>query len=299
MNAAPSHGDTRKAWFLLAAAVFFWGVNWPIMKLGLGYIGPLWFAALRVVMAGAVLFIGLGLSGKLSLPRREEIPVMFSIGVVQIGIFMAIIHYALLYVEAGRSAVLAYTTPIWVTPLAVWFLGEKINRQKILGIFIGIGGVAALFNPFTFPWGWNEYTAGNAMLIVAAMMWAGAIVHVRGYGWTRPHLSLLPWQFLLGSAILVITAFIVEGVPDIPTSPDFIAIMAFNGVVATAFSFWAIIAVTRVLPAAATAIGTLGVPVVGIVSSMLIIGEKPSPAMIAGAGLIVFGIGVFTFVRKN
>ena len=269
------------------------------MKLGLGYIGPLWFAALRVMVACIVLFVGLGISGKLSLPQREEIPVMFSIGVVQIGIFMAIIHYALLYVEAGRSAVLAYTTPIWVTPLAVWFLGEKINRQKILGILIGIGGVAVLFNPLTFPWGLNEYTAGNAMLIAAAIMWAGAMVHVRGYGWTRPHLSLLPWQFLLGSIILVITAFTVEGVPNIPSSPDFIVIMTFNGIVATAFSFWAIIAATRVLPAAATAIGTLGVPVVGVVSSAIIIGEKPTPTMIAGAGLIVFGIAVFTFVRKH
>ncbi|MDH5490126.1 MAG: DMT family transporter [Rhodospirillaceae bacterium] len=299
MNTAPPHNDTQKAWLLLALAIFFWGVNWPIMKLGLGYIGPLWFAALRVMVACIVLFVGLGISGKLSLPQREEIPVMFSIGVVQIGIFMAIIHYALLYVEAGRSAVLAYTTPIWVTPLAVWFLGEKINRQKILGILIGIGGVAVLFNPLTFPWGLNEYTAGNAMLIAAAIMWAGAMVHVRGYGWTRPHLSLLPWQFLLGSIILVITAFTVEGVPNIPSSPDFIVIMTFNGIVATAFSFWAIIAATRVLPAAATAIGTLGVPVVGVVSSAIIIGEKPTPTMIAGAGLIVFGIAVFTFVRKH
>ena len=299
MNLAPSHNDTRKAWLLLVAAIFFWGVNWPIMKLGLGYIGPLWFAAIRVMTATVALFIFLAASGRLTLPKTGETPILLSIGLIQVGAFMGLIHFALLYVEAGRSAVLAYTTPIWIAPLALWFLGEKLNRQKLLGIAIGIGGIAVLFNPFTFPWGWNDYTAGNALLILAAILWAGTIVHVRGHGWTRPHLSLLPWQFLLGAIVLVVAAFAVEGVPDIPTGADFVAIMLFNGVFASAFSFWALIAAARILPASVTAMGSLGVPVIGMVASAIIIGENISPAMMMGTGLIIFGIAVFTFTRKH
>ncbi|MCK4939984.1 MAG: DMT family transporter [Rhodospirillaceae bacterium] len=303
MNTPSPPADTRKAWLLLAAAVIFWGVNWPIMKLGLGYIGPLWFAALRVMVATVALFAFLGASGRLSLPKADETPILFSIGVVQIGAFMGLIHYALLYVEAGRSSVLAYTTPIWILPLAVWFLGERLNKQKLLGVAIGIGGVAVLFNPPALPsgitWGWNGYTLGNALLLVAAILWAGTIVHVRAHGWTRPHLSLLPWQFLLGSIVLAIVAFGVEGVPNVPMGADFIAIMIFNGVLASAFSFWALIYAARILPASATAMGSLGVPVVGIISSVVIIGEKVSPTMMTGAGLIIFGIAVFTFTRNS
>ncbi|MES9958750.1 MAG: DMT family transporter, partial [Sedimenticola sp.] len=196
----PTTNEVRTAWFLLFAAIVLWGANWPIMKIGLNYIGPLWFAAIRVVIATLCLFALLALQGRLSPPTREELPVVFSIGVLQIGIFLGLIQFSLLFVEAGRSAVLAYTTPIWTAPLALLFLRETLTRRKLLGIVFGLGGILILFNPFTFPWGWNDYTFGNALLIAAAMVLAIVIVHVRGYGWTRPHLSLLPWQFLLGSA---------------------------------------------------------------------------------------------------
>lgn len=290
----PVPNEARKAWILFACAVIFWGVNWPIMKIGLSYTGPLWFAALRVSVAVACLFALLGAQGRLSWPKREEFPALLSVGVVQIGGFMGLIHFSLLFVEAGRSSVLAYTTPIWVAPLAAWFLGERLTRRKLMGLLIGIGGLMVLFNPLTFPWGWNGYTLSNGLLILAAMLWAGVIVHMRGYGWTRPHLSLLPWQFLLGGLLLVVVAYAVEGMPDIPMSAGFAAIMIFNGVLATAFSFWAFIQAARTLSASSVAMASLGVPVVGIASSVLILGEQVSTVMTLGAGLILLGIAVFT-----
>lgn len=290
----PDNSEARKAWILFAAAIVFWGANWPIMKIGLAYTGPLWFAALRVSVAVVCLFALLAAQGRLSLPKRKELPVLFSVGVLQVGGFMGLIHFSLLFVEAGRSSVLAYTTPIWVAPLAAWFLGERLTRQKLIGLLIGVGGLMVLFNPLTFPWGWNGYTLGNVLLILAAVLWAGVIVHVRGYGWTRPHLSLLPWQFLLGGIVLVVTAYAVEGPPDIPMSVEFAAIMAFNGVLATAFSFWAFIQAARTLPASTVAMGSLGVPVVGIASSVLVLGEQVSDVMALGAGMILLGVAVFT-----
>lgn len=298
MNEAPAN-QTRNAWILFCAAIVFWGVNWPIMKIGLSYMGPLWFAAIRVLIAAGVLFVLLGIQRRLSWPQRDELPVLFSVGIVQIGCFMGLIHYSLLFVEAGRSAILAYTTPIWVAPLAVLFLGETLTRQKLLGLFIGVVGILVLFNPLTFPWGGNGYTLGNVLLITGALLWAGVIVHVRGFGWTRPHLSLLPWQFLLGSVILIAAALFFEGTPTIPRSWDFAAIMTFNGIAATAFSFWAFIQAARILPANTTAMGSLGVPVVGIISSVLILDEHVTTVMMLGAGLILCGIALFTWRRTK
>jgi len=290
-----SPANNHKAWMLMFGAIIFWGINWPIMKIGLYYIGPIWFAALRVIIAAATLILFLGAQGKLTLPKREEIPILFSLAILQTGGFMGLIHFSLLFVEAGRSAVLAYTSPIWIPPLAMLFLGERLTIQKLVGIISGISGIILLFNPFTFPWGLNGYMLGNLLLIFAAMVWAVTIIHIRSHGWTRPHLSLLPWQFLIGGIILTITASAVEGVPVIPVSIEFGIIMFFNGVIATAFSFWAFIEAARILTANATAMGSLGVPVVGIVSSVLILGESISIVMALGAGMILFGIAVFTF----
>ena len=271
--------EIRTAWLLFIAAIVFWGVNWPIMKIGLTYIGPLWFSTIRALVAVVALFIFLGAIGKLSWPKRDEIPVLLSLGIGQSGIFMALIHVSLLFVEAGRSSVLAYTTPIWVVPLAYVFLGETMTKRKAVGLAVGVGGLMVLFNPLTFPWGLNGYTLGNGLLILAAVIWAAVIVHVRGHGWSRPHLSIIPWQFLMGAAVQCITAFAIEGTPVVPTTWDFAAIMGFNGIVATAFSFWAFIHTARILPASSTAMGSLGVPAVGLVSSVLILGETISITM--------------------
>jgi len=288
----------KAPWILLALAVVFWGVNWPIMKIGLAYIGPLWFATLRVLVASLCLFVLLMIQGRLTWPKQDEQPVLLSVGIFQIAVFMGLIHYSLLSVEAGRSAILTYTTPLWTVPLAWWFLNEKLTRRKLISIIFSLAGVVVLFHPLSFPWGWNAYAVGNGILLFAALVWAGTIVHLRGFGWVRPHISLLPWQFLLGGAVLSVVAYIIEGPLHLPTSVEFAMILAFNAVFATAFSFWAFIQATRVLSANGVAVSSLGVPVVGIASSLLILGEPISLETAVGGALILSGIWLFNTGHK-
>ena len=75
------------------------------------------------------------------------------------------------------------------------------------------------------------------------------------------------------------------------------AILAYNGPIASGFCFWAFLTVSRSLPAMDTALGSLGVPVFGVVSSALILGET----LTAGAvtGLILILIGVLAVTRKD
>lgn len=289
----------RNAWILMVLAILFWGANWPIMKLGLNSMGPLWFAALRVGLAAVAMFILLAAQGNLRLPVRSEWPVLFSVGGVQIGIFMALIHTAIQYVDAGRSAVLVYTTPIWVAPIAYIYLSERLNRIQMIGLACAATGVVALFNPFTFDWRLDETLLGNALLIGAAILWSGVIVHVRGFGWTRPHLGLLPWQLSLGAVLLIPLAWGVEGRPQIPWNFNFAAIMAFNAIFATAFAFWAYLNAAKTLPANTTAMASLGVPVVGIIASITLLDEGLSLELITGLSLITLGQIIFLGKYKD
>jgi drug/metabolite transporter (DMT)-like permease len=280
----------RQAYALLAAVIVLWGVNWPIMKFGLGYIGPLWFAAIRILTGSACLFALLAVQRRLALPRRSDLPVVVSVGGLQIGLAMALMHIGLQFVEAGRSAILFYTTPLWVTPMAIVVLGERLGPARLAGLALGLSGVAVLFGPGTFDFGDRDAMLGNGILLGAAVVWAAVIVHIRRHQWSMSPLALMPWQMLFGGALLTLVAGVLEGAADIRWSVPLFAVLVYNGPIASAFCFWAIVSVSRGLPAISSTLGSLGVPVVGVVSSAIALGEPPSVGNLAGLALIAAGV---------
>jgi drug/metabolite transporter (DMT)-like permease len=282
----------RPAYLLMAAVILLWGANWPVMKVGLTYIPPLWFGALRMFMGAATLFAILLATRQLRLPRRGDLPVLMSVALFQMASFLALVNIALLFVEAGRAAVLAYTMPFWVTPAAVLLLGERLTARKISGLALGLAGLAVLFNPLGFDWSDPDVVLGNGLLMVSALAWAGAIVHIRMHGWVSSPLQLVPWQMLIAGPLLVALALCFEDPAEIRWSGELTAILAYNGLIATAFCFWAAVSVTRALPAISTALGFLGVPVIGVVASAAALGEALSPTLLGGLALIVAGIGL-------
>src|SRR5690242_15356870 len=117
----------RTAFVLLAAVIVIWGVNWPVLKVGLDTIPPFTFAALRVVLGAITMFAVLAARRELVWPKRSDVSLLVSVGLGQVGAFLVFINLGLLYVPAGRSAILAYTTPLWVVPGAIVLLGERFG----------------------------------------------------------------------------------------------------------------------------------------------------------------------------
>lgn len=265
-------------------------MNWPIMKMGLAYLSPLWFAAARMGLGALCLFALLAVQGRLLWPGRRELGILVSVGIFQIGLPTGLIHTGLLAVEAGRSAILVFTIPLWVAPMAMLVLGERMGATKFAGLVLGLSGIAVLFNPLTFPFGDSAALTGNAFMLAASLSFAVALVIIRRHPWTVPTISLLPWQMLLGTLLLVLAAAAVEGAPAPRWSAALAVIMAYNGPIASAFCFWAFVTVSRSLPAMSTALGSLGVPVVGIASAAAILGEGFGPAKILGLVLISLGV---------
>src|SRR5690554_142915 len=113
-GAAPGAPAPALAYGLFTLTVLIWGSNWPIMKIGLTMIPAFWFAFLRVFLGCLALFAVLAAVGNLRLPQRSDLPVILSVGMLQIAAFLLIINLAVPVVGAGRSAILAYTTPLWV-----------------------------------------------------------------------------------------------------------------------------------------------------------------------------------------
>ncbi len=289
----------RTAWLLLASVIVLWGANWPVMKVGLTYLPPISFAAVRLVLGAATVAAVAPVRGELRLPARQDLPVVLGVGLMQMAGYLGLVTFGLQYVPAGRSAILAYTTSLWVVPMATLLLGERLSGLRLAGFCLGLGGVLVLFNPFGFDWTDPQVILGNGLLLLAALLWAILIVQVRGHRMAGSPLSLAPWQFAIGAALLVPLAVALEGDRPWDWSPALAAILVYNGPLATAFCFWAVITITRSLPAITTSLSSLGVPVFGLTVSALTIGEPLTPTNVAGLLLIVAGLACVTVADRS
>jgi drug/metabolite transporter (DMT)-like permease len=286
--------STRGAAALLAGVVLAWGVNWPVTKLIVQDVPPLWATAFRCMIAAATLAPMLWAQGAFIVPRRGDLPVVFCTSILHLTAFSALIAAGLQFVPAGRAIVLGYTTPLWVAIGAAIFLSEHITRRRALGIVLGLAGLAVIFNPQTLDWGDGNALYGSGLILIAAICWAGNIVYVRAHRWISTPFQLVFWQVLLAAVLLAVMACIVEGAPRIMWTGRLSALLLFSGIVCTAFANWAMTMVNRSLPAVTTSLCLLATPLLGIFSATAILNEPLEPSLFVAMTLIIGGIALGT-----
>ena len=284
----------RDAVLLLAAVVLAWGGNWPVTKLILVSLPPLWTTALRSAIGTAMLLALAAGQGRLIRPRQGDVPVILSIGLLHMVGFSTLVSSGLQFVPAGRSIVLGYTSPLWVAPGAFLLLNERLSARRLLGVAIGLAGLMVMFNPASFDWGDRLSVIGNAQLLLAALCWSASIIYVRSHRWVSPPFELLFWEALLATLVLLPLALAVEGVPAIPWHGGLVLLLLYGGAFGIALPYWAITLVNRSLPATATALGLLAVPPMGIACSAAVLGEPLSLTLLAAMALIIGGIAIGT-----
>ncbi|RMQ40842.1 hypothetical protein ALQ04_00943 [Pseudomonas cichorii] len=286
-----------KGVLLLIMAILIWGANWPVMKAGLEHVTPVWFSTLRFASGAACLFALQVVTGKLRLPTRQDLPLILSVGLLQMLTFTVLGAIAMTQVPAGRSAVLAYTTPLWVTPIAVMFLREKLSTRQLIGTLLGGLGVCVLFNPLTLDWDNGDLVKANLMLLAASFCWAMCILHLRYSRSTTSAYQLAPWQMLVATVPLIALAYFIEGPFTGDGSRTLWEIMIFMGPLATAFCFCAVNAASMWLSSTSMSTAMLGVPVVGLLMSVIFMGEQLTLPLIAGIMAIIGGILIVTVKR--
>jgi len=272
--------------------VFAWGLTWPVNKVILVTVAPLWSVAIRTALGAAALFALALATRRLTPPPRADLPVLISITVLHMVGFTALSSIGLELVPAGRSAVLAYTTPLWVVPGASLFLGERLTRRRLLGVVGGLTGLVVLFNPAALDWTRPAVVLGNAAILAAALLWAGSILHIRGHRWRSTPFDLLPWEMLLATLILVPLAWAVSGPPAVAWSPALAALFLYAGLPGSALAYWASAMAGRRLPAVTMSLGLLATPVVSIAVATLWLGERPGAALLLAVLLILGGVAL-------
>jgi len=275
---------------LLILLILIWGIGWPMIAIGLPYCPPIWYSTIRLALAAVMMFIVMGLAGQLVMPDKKDLPLIFSIGFLQIGLFVMLITLGLEYVPPGRSAIIAYTSPIFVTPIAVWFFSEKLTKFKVMGLILGLIGIISLFMPWELDWHNQHVLLGNGLLLLSAIVWSAAMLHIRYAKWHRSSHHLLPWQFLVSIIPNILMAFYLDPHPIIHVTTSLIVSLAYVIILASLVAYWIIITITRFLPVITTSLLLLAVPVVGLLSSAVMTGEKLSLNIIVSFAFIISGL---------
>ena len=286
--------DRASSVALLVVVAVAWGLTWPANKAMLHYTSPIWAVCFRNIVAVSVLLVLTLALGRLRLPPRQDLPVVFSVSVLHMVGFGVLCSIGLMYIPAGRSVLLAYTTPLWVFPFAWAALGERLTAARLVALACGILGLLLLVNPLSLDWADRRIVMGHALILAAAVLWAASIVYVRRHRWATTPFDLLIWQTLLTTMLTALLAYLVEGPAHLELDLDFVLLALFGGGIGTALAFWALNTVNRVLPATTTSLGLLGVPLFGVACSMATLGEAFDAVFGAALALIVGGIAIGT-----
>ena len=256
--------------FLLIGVL--WGLNWPAVKFMLTEIPPLTIRAVSFTSAALILAVIVTLLKQpLRLRRSEAIPVA-GVGIFLICGFNVLTSFGQVLLETSKAAIIAYTMPSLTALLAAIYLGERVGIRLVLALTIAMAGLAILASENLQSL--IEQPIGPAIMMLAALSWATGTVGLKSQTWRLPPLPLTVWFFAFSSLVVWPLVFLIEPPweQDWPSAPV-LATLAFHilGPAILCYVLWTVL-VAR-LPATIVAISALTAPVVGVLSSVLFLGD--------------------------
>ncbi len=286
-------------YILLILVVLAWGLSWPANKEGLNYAPPLWFASMRLGFATIAMFILTFFLKKLICPSWKDLPLILAVGIFQIAFFILFINLGLELGTSGRSAILVYTTPLWVMPLAILIFKEHSSLLKWLGFVLGLIGVLIMVGPWEMDWSNPAVRIGTIFLLLASISFSISILCARHMTWHHTPLELIPWQLLIASILLITIACVYNPHPAIHWSLTAGICVFYTAIIATALGFWGISVLSKELTSIIMSLSFLGVPVSGVIFSIILLHEALPLFMIVAMIFIVLGLSCVALGERN
>jgi drug/metabolite transporter (DMT)-like permease len=187
--------------------------------------------------------------------------------------------------------IITYTMPIWATILAIPILGERPRALGVIGLALGFAGVAILVLAQPVQASWASLPGALCCLTAALLFGLGTVLSKR-FPVRLPGFTSILWQIGIGSLPLAAIALAFD-------HPDFARVdrlawlgLLYTGALGLGVGYLTWFAALRLLPASTTATGSLMVPVVGVVSSGLMLGEPLGLRQFVALGLTLGGVAL-------
>lgn len=289
MDSSHDPDQAGKAKLLLALLALVWGLSWPIMRIALQEVDVWSFRVLGYSIGAASLLIVILLQRRpIAIPRgrpRWHVLMASLLNVVGFGLFSS---FAQISGTTTRVVIVNYSMPIWASVMAYFALGERLTSRSAIGLLLCVGGLTALVVPVAT----TGALTGLLLALGCALCWGGGTIYMK---WARipgDLLAVAVWQMLAGVAVLGIGEVIFRGWPRpaLVSLPAALAVI-YNGVFGTGVAYLLWFTIIQRLPATTAALGSLATPVVGVASTMAMLGERPSAADFVGFALIFAAAG--------
>ncbi|MCG8444832.1 MAG: DMT family transporter [Hyphomicrobiales bacterium] len=275
--------------FCLAFVVIVWGTNWLGIKDALSVSPPLFFTGIRLL--GGALFVAAGcycFGRTFRLGKVGRLRIL-CVGLLQMGCGLGLSLAGLQYLDAGRSALLFYTMPLWLVLIERAVGHRRQSLFELTALFAGLLGLLLLITEGGFGIFSGNIT-GIALLLIAAFCWAlGTWIHQHGPSdtdiWSRIFI-----QLATSGGFLLLVSWLFEPSFDLARSPDLYGSLAFNCILATGVAFAAWYQALSDVSSRLASQSLVLVPVVALITSALLLGEEITVRVVVASLLISSGV---------
>jgi drug/metabolite transporter (DMT)-like permease len=277
----------------LAVTSVGWGFNWPVTKYLIGFLPPLTLRGTTGVIGAALLAILALVCGQTLHVPRAHWPRLVLAAILNVGCWMVLMGFALVYLPASEAALIAYTMPVWASLLAWPILGERPNGLRVLSLLMAFAGMSAIL-------GGNGFAASLSKLPGIIMALGGAIGFALGAVLAKklplhlPPVSAAAWQIGIGCLPVAIAGLLFEKSDFAGLTGNGWLLFGYSTVVQFCIAYVCWFTALARLPASVAAIGTMAVPVIGVAASALALNEPLGIGQIAALIFTLAGVTLAT-----
>lgn len=287
-----------KVFLGIISVTLIWGYTWVTMKIAISDIPPFLFSSLRLFIGAIPLFIILIIQRKRLFVDKGIFKNYLIMSLLMSLGYMAILTYGMQFVDSGKTSVLVYTMPIFVTIISHFKLDEKINIYKMVGLIFGLLGLLFILgleitNPDT------KVIFGELLILISALSWGLANVFSKIRFKNIDVIHMNAWQLMIGALLLFVLSLILEPNYSVEWSNKALLSLLFNGLFSTAFTFVVWFWVLKKINASKASVALMFVPILGIIFGSLQLGENITISIVVGSFLICAGIFMNTYNFKS
>jgi drug/metabolite transporter (DMT)-like permease len=277
----------------LAITSVGWGFNWPVTKFLLGELPPLTLRGSTGLIGAALLALLALIRGQSLAVARQMWPRLVLAAMLNVTCWMALMGLALMWLPASEAALIAYTMPVWASLLAWPVLGERPTLLRSLALVMAFVGLAAIMGGNGIA-GSREKLPGILMALAGSMGFALGTVLAKKLPLRVAPIPAAAWQIGLGCFPVAVVGLAVETshLDRITTLGCWL--LVYSTVIQFCVAYVSWFAALARLPASIAAIGTMAVPVIGVVTSAIALGEPLGPTQIAALIFTLAGVVLAT-----
>jgi drug/metabolite transporter (DMT)-like permease len=292
---------TRQLWVLVLLTLV-WGINWPVMKVGVsGLPGeplaypPLAFRALSMWFGIPVLGLALLLlKVPFAVPRRHWAE-LAKLTLLNMVVWHVVIIIGVQQLSSGRSAILGYTMPVFAALWGRWLYGDRLSWPQFLGVGAAAAGVLLLLSSEFGKMAGAPWAA--LAVVAAAAVWALGTHRLRRSTIELPLLTIVFWMTVATAVVMAVLTTAFEQPRWRAPEPHVWGSIAFNAVGVFGFAHAAWFYLARTMPPVASSISVMFIPVLGVFCGAWLLGEVLHWQDFAAVASIVLAIGLVLLKR--